>query len=110
MRLIFATLPCYCTHTFCIFSLLQSGKSTYLRKIALFQILAQMGCFVPAEYACFRLANQIFSRIGCDDDMEGNASAFMVEVRGVHTDDPLPNVYLDMHTQHNIIMCVIDRA
>ena len=60
--------------------LLQSGKSTYLRQIALLQILAQMGCYVPAEYACFRIANQIFSRIGSDDDMEGNASAFMVEV------------------------------
>ena len=58
----------------------QSGKSTYLRKITLLQIMAQMGCFVPAEYACFRLANQIFSRIGCVDDMEGNTSAFMVEV------------------------------
>ena len=58
----------------------QSGESTYLRKIALLQIMAQMGRFVPAEYAYFRLANQIFSRIGCDDDMEGNASAFMVEV------------------------------
>ena len=58
----------------------QSGKLAYLWKIALLQIMAQMGCFVPAEYACFRMANQIFSRIGCDDDMEGNASAFMVEV------------------------------
>ena len=43
-----------------------------------------MGCYVPAEYACFRLANQIFSRIGCDDDMEGNASAFMVEVLNIY--------------------------
>ena len=42
--------------------------------------MAQMGCFVPAEYACFRLAKQIFSHIECDDEMEGNASAFMVEV------------------------------
>ena len=40
----------------------------------------KVGCFVPAEYACFRLANQIFSHIGCNDDMEGNASVFMVGV------------------------------
>ncbi len=39
-----------------------------------------MGSFVPAEYASFRLTNQIFSRIGSDDDLETNASTFMVEV------------------------------
>jgi len=44
------------------------------------QIVAQIGCFVPAEYASFRVANQIFSRIGSDDDIETNASTFMVEV------------------------------
>ena len=44
------------------------------------QVVAQMGCFVPAEYASFRVANQIFSRIGSDDDIETNASTFMVEV------------------------------
>ncbi|XP_064400656.1 mutS protein homolog 4-like isoform X2 [Halichondria panicea] len=60
-----------------------SGKSTFLRQIALLQILAQMGSFVPAEYASFRLTNQIFSRIGSDDDLETNASTFMVEMREV---------------------------
>lgn len=58
----------------------QSGKSTYLKQIALLQIVAQIGCFVPAEYASFRVANQIFSRIGSDDDIETNASTFMLEV------------------------------
>ena len=57
-----------------------SGKSTYLKQVALMQIVAQVGCFVPAEYASFRVANQIFSRIGSDDDIETNASTFMVEV------------------------------
>ena len=42
--------------------------------------MAQIGCFVPANYASFKLVNQVFSRIGSADDMETNASTFMVEV------------------------------
>ena len=42
--------------------------------------MAQLGCSVPAVYASFRLTKQIFSRIGSDDDIETNASTFMVEV------------------------------
>ncbi len=42
--------------------------------------MAQTGCYVPAEYASFRVADQIFSRIGSDDDIETNSSTFMVEV------------------------------
>ena len=59
---------------------LQSGKSTYLRQIALLQIMAQIGSFVPAQYASFRICDQIFSRIGSDDDIETNSSTFMLEV------------------------------
>ena len=44
------------------------------------QIMAQIGCFVPASYASFRLAKQFFSRMGCGDDIETNASTFMLEV------------------------------
>lgn len=58
-----------------------SGKSTYLKQVALLHIMAQIGCFVPAQYASFRVANQIFSRIGSDDDIETNASTFMLEMR-----------------------------
>ena len=61
-------------------SIPQSGKSTYLKQVALLQIMAQMGCFVPAMYASIRVANQIFSRIGSDDDIESNSSTFMMEV------------------------------
>ena len=43
--------------------------------------MAQIGCFVPAGYASFRLSHQIFSRIGSDDDIETNASTFTIEVR-----------------------------
>ncbi|XP_045212131.2 mutS protein homolog 4-like isoform X2 [Mercenaria mercenaria] len=61
-----------------------SGKSTYLRQIALLQIMAQIGSFVPAEYASFRIANQIFSRIGSDDDLETNSSTFMMEMKEIN--------------------------
>lgn len=44
------------------------------------QIMAQIGCFVPAEYASFRLINHLFSRKGSGDDIETNSSTFMVEV------------------------------
>ena len=43
--------------------------------------MAQIGCFIPAAYASFRLSHQIFSRIGSDDDIETNASTFTIEVR-----------------------------
>lgn len=61
-----------------------SGKSTYLRQILLLQIMAQIGSFVPAEYASFRIADQIFSRIGSDDDMETNSSTFMLEMKEIN--------------------------
>ncbi|XP_061165050.1 mutS protein homolog 4-like [Saccostrea echinata] len=61
-----------------------SGKSTYLRQIVLLQIMAQIGCFVPAEYASFRITDQIFSRIGSDDDIESNSSTFMLEMKEVN--------------------------
>jgi len=58
-----------------------SGKSTYLRQIALLQVMAQCGSFIPAEYASFRLINQIFVRIGSDDDIEKNCSTFKLEMK-----------------------------
>ncbi|KAJ3205231.1 MutS protein msh4 [Clydaea vesicula] len=58
-----------------------SGKSTFLRQIALITILSQIGCYVPCEYASVRLADSVFSRIGNDDALEANASTFMVEMR-----------------------------
>lgn len=42
--------------------------------------MAQLGCFIPAQYASVRVTNQIFSRIGSDDDIESNSSTFMMEV------------------------------
>ncbi|KAI8907003.1 muts-like protein 4, isoform CRA_a [Powellomyces hirtus] len=58
-----------------------SGKSTYLRQIALLIIVAQLGAFVPAAYASVRLVDKLFSRIGMDDSLQANASTFMLEMR-----------------------------
>lgn len=62
------------------FSLSQAGKSTYLKMIAILQAMAQMGSYVPAEMATFRLTDQIFSRITLNDDLEHSLSAFQLEV------------------------------
>lgn len=58
-----------------------SGKSTFIRQIALLTIMAQIGSFVPAVFASFRICDAIFSRIGNDDSLASNASTFMVEMR-----------------------------
>ncbi|KAK5702426.1 MutS protein 1 [Elasticomyces elasticus] len=56
------------------------GKSTYLRQNALITILAQTGCFVPADYAEIGLVDKIFSRIGSADNLYQDQSTFMVEM------------------------------
>ncbi|XP_045147672.1 mutS protein homolog 4 [Echinops telfairi] len=60
-----------------------SGKSTYLKQIALCQIMAQIGSYVPAEYSSFRITEQIFTRISTDDDIETNSSTFMKEMKEI---------------------------
>ena len=57
-----------------------SGKSTYMRQLALTLIMAQMGCFVPAESAELPIFDQIFTRIGASDDLIAGQSTFMVEM------------------------------
>lgn len=57
-----------------------SGKSTYMRQFALTVILAQMGCFVPAEHAELPIFDKIFARIGAMDDLIAGQSTFMVEM------------------------------
>lgn len=64
---------------FMLFLLTKSGKSTYLRQIALLQIMAQIGSYVPADVASFRIVDQIFSRIANDSDLETNCSTFTME-------------------------------
>ena len=57
-----------------------SGKSTYMRQLALTVIMAQMGCFIPAESAEMQIFDQIFTRIGASDDLIAGQSTFMVEM------------------------------
>ena len=57
-----------------------AGKSTYLRQNALISILAQTGCFVPADYAEIGLVDKIFSRVGSADNLYNHQSTFMVEM------------------------------
>lgn len=58
-----------------------SGKSTYIRSIALMSVMAQVGCFVPASYASFPLVHQLFARVSMDDSIEANVSTFASEMR-----------------------------
>lgn len=57
-----------------------SGKSTYMRQLALIAIMAQMGSFVPADEAILPIFDQIFTRIGAADDLVSGQSTFMVEM------------------------------
>ena len=57
-----------------------SGKSTYMRQLALIVILAQIGSFVPASAASLPIFDKIFTRIGASDDLAGGKSTFMVEM------------------------------
>ncbi|EME39336.1 hypothetical protein DOTSEDRAFT_83122 [Dothistroma septosporum NZE10] len=58
-----------------------SGKSTYIRSIALMTIMAQVGSFVPAQYAALPIIRQLFARISLDDSIEANVSSFAAEMR-----------------------------
>ena len=57
-----------------------SGKSTYMRQLALTVIMAQIGCFVPADQARLPIFDKIFTRIGAADDLISGQSTFMVEM------------------------------
>ena len=57
-----------------------SGKSTYLRQVALIVLLAQIGSFVPADSATIGLVDRIFTRVGLQDDLVTGQSTFMIEM------------------------------
>ena len=57
-----------------------SGKSTYMRQLAIIVIMAQMGSYVPATSATLPIFDKIFTRIGASDDLVSGESTFMVEM------------------------------
>jgi DNA mismatch repair protein MutS len=75
------------------------GKSTVLRQVAIICILAQMGCFVPAERARLPLLDRIWTRVGASDDLTRGRSTFMVEMTEtaaiLHSATPRSLVLLD---------------
>lgn len=76
-----------------------AGKSTYIRQVALVQIMAQVGCFVPAEVAELGLCDRVFTRVGAGDDLSSGRSTFMVEMNEtaniLHNATPRSLVILD---------------
>lgn len=57
-----------------------AGKSTFMRQVALTSIMAQIGCYVPANAARLPIFDQVFTRIGAADDLASGQSTFMVEM------------------------------
>ena len=57
-----------------------SGKSTYLRQVALITLLAQIGSYIPAKKADISIVDRIFTRVGLQDDLTKGQSTFMVEM------------------------------
>ncbi len=74
-----------------------SGKSTFLRQVALIVLMGQIGCFVPASQATIGLVDCIFTRIGAQDEIHSGQSTFMVEM--VETANILNHA-----TQHSLLI------
>lgn len=76
-----------------------SGKSTYIRSLALMTVMAQTGCFLPAEYSSFPIVHQLFARVSTADDLEANVSTFAAEMREMafilHNIEPRSMVIVD---------------
>jgi DNA mismatch repair protein MutS len=73
------------------------GKSTYMRQCALITLLAHVGSFVPATSATITLVDQIFTRIGANDDLASGRSTFLVEMSEAAT-------ILNRATSHSLVL------
>lgn len=76
-----------------------AGKSTYIRQVALLNIMAQIGSFLPAKKATIGIADRVFARVGASDELSRGHSTFMVEMvetaRILNTATPQSLVVLD---------------
>ncbi len=78
-------LDCCQNRTMIITGPNMSGKSTYMRQVALITLMAHVGSFVPAQSATISITDRIFTRIGASDDLAYGQSTFMVEMVEVAT-------------------------
>lgn len=74
-----------------------AGKSTYMRQVAFICIMAQIGCFVPADSAVVPIIDRVFTRIGAADDLIGGQSTFMVEMMDIQ-------VMTEKATEHSLVI------